>query len=106
MSKRNRYHPSARIDSGSSATATAERKKRIPCTWSTQGFSCECEVCARRDRRRRRPPASGSNLMARSQVITHNCTCGSIVTVQPWGTVPAICPWPPCSLPFPNTNRK
>lgn len=48
MSKRNAYHPSARLDTGSSATATAERKKRIPCTWNTQGFSCVCEVCADR----------------------------------------------------------
>lgn len=42
------YHPSARIDTGSSATATAERRKHIPCTWNTQGFSCECEVCTNR----------------------------------------------------------
>lgn len=52
MSKRKSYHPSARIDTGSSATATAERKAKIRCTWNSRGFSCECQVCADRITRR------------------------------------------------------
>lgn len=46
MSKRNSYHPSARVELGS--TATAERKRRVPCTWKTRGYSCECAFCAER----------------------------------------------------------
>lgn len=46
MSKRNSYHPSARVETGS--TATTERKRKIPCTWNTRGYSCECAFCADR----------------------------------------------------------
>lgn len=40
-------------------------------------------------------------------VVVRTCkACGCTTEVQPWGTVPAACPFAPCSTPYPNTTRK
>lgn len=41
--------------------------------------------------------------MAATGVISRTCqACGTPISVQPWGTVPAACPFTPCSTPYPT----